>query len=116
MNGQPRTLRRLPPVNERTPVMPPVPPTPKHIPRSRPIDFVVHISDAIQGERLDGETDPLTLDNVDKYYYKCKNSKGAHYFSANNYFYWRERTNKARRCPLDFAPMDFNLYRQPEAS
>lgn len=114
MNGQPRTLRRLPPVNERTPVMPPVPPTPKHIPRSRPLDFVDHISDAIQGERLDGETDPLTLDNVDKYYYKCKNSKGAHYFSANNYFYWRERSIKARRCPLDFAPMDFHLYRQPD--
>lgn len=78
--------------------------------------FIVLKSDSIVNlaDDLSNKTDPLTLDEVDTYYYKCTNARDTHYFSASTYLKWCERSFKCTKCPIDFSRMDFHLYQRPE--
>lgn len=84
----------------------------KKMSHSRKIVYETNVMNTIQLQDVIVEVDPIALEPITGYCYKCRN-KVAHYYKMETILAYCRESSKCNICSVCKFPMDFSLYRQP---
>lgn len=74
------------------------------------IIYETYVANAIQLQDVIGELDPIALEPIGDYYYKCRN-KVSHYYKMETILAYCQESAKCNICSVCKFPMDFYLYK-----